>query len=61
MTSPILSIDNLIVSLGKRSNNARIIDGVSLRVREGTTLGVVGESGGSRVLTFGAAAGLRSA
>src|SRR3984957_19930948 len=58
MTSPILSIDNLIVSLGKRSNNARIIDGVSLAVHERETLCLVGESGSGKSVTSLAVMGL---
>jgi hypothetical protein len=31
----VLDIDNLVVGLGKNPRNERIIDGVSLQVREG--------------------------
>src|SRR5271169_28552 len=58
MTSPILSIDNLVVSLGKRSDDARIIDGVSLEVRERETLCLVGESGSGKSVTSLAVMGL---
>jgi peptide/nickel transport system ATP-binding protein len=58
MTSPVLSIDNLVVNLGKHSNNARIIDGVSLEVRERETLCLVGESGSGKSVTSLAVMGL---
>jgi len=58
MTSPVLAIDDLAVSLGRRSNNARIIDGVSLEVRERETLCLVGESGSGKSVTALAVMGL---
>jgi ABC-type glutathione transport system ATPase component len=58
MTSPVLAIDDLGVSLGKRSDNARIIDGVSLEVRERETLCLVGESGSGKSVTALAVMGL---
>jgi peptide/nickel transport system ATP-binding protein len=58
MISPALTIDNLVVSLGKRSDNARIIDGVSLEVRERETLCLVGESGSGKSVTALAVMGL---
>jgi len=45
MTNIVLDIDNLVVGLGKSARNERIIDGISLQVREGETLCLVGESG----------------
>ena len=51
MTNVILDIDNLVVGLGKKSAGTRIIDGVSLQVREGETLCVVGESGSGKSVT----------
>src|SRR6202051_2387122 len=51
MTNTVLDIDNLVVSLGTQSRNERIIDGVSLQVREGETLCVVGESGSGKSVT----------
>ena len=56
MTSPILSIENLVVSLGERG--ARIIDDVSLEVRERETLCLVGESGSGKSVTSLAVMGL---
>ena len=35
MANTILDIDNLVVGLGKKPQGIRIIDGVSLQVREG--------------------------
>ncbi len=51
MTSVVLDIDNLVVGLGKNPRNERIIDGVSLQVREGETLCLVGESGSGKSVT----------
>src|SRR5258707_12687249 len=51
MTNIVLDIDNLIVGLGKEPQGTRIIDGVSLQVREGETLCVVGESGSGKSVT----------
>src|SRR5450631_2824403 len=47
----ILDIDNLVVGLGKNPRSARIIDGVSLQVRAGETLCLVGESGLGKSVT----------
>src|ERR1700741_4760991 len=51
MTDTILDIENLVVALGKRPGASRIIDGISLQVREGETLCVVGESGSGKSVT----------
>jgi peptide/nickel transport system ATP-binding protein len=51
MTDIVLDIDNLVVSLGKDPRNERIIDGVSLQVREAETLCLVGESGSGKSVT----------
>ena len=51
MTDIVLDIDNLIVGLGKNPQSTRIIDGVSLQVREGETLCLVGESGSGKSVT----------
>jgi peptide/nickel transport system ATP-binding protein len=51
MTQIILDIDNLVVGLGKNPRNERIIDGVSLQVRERETLCLVGESGSGKSVT----------
>jgi peptide/nickel transport system ATP-binding protein len=51
MTNIVLDIDNLVVSLGKSEQGPRIIDGVSLQVRERETLCLVGESGSGKSVT----------
>ena len=51
MNNTILNIDNLVVSLGKGSRGPRIIDGVSLQVRQRETLCLVGESGSGKSVT----------
>src|SRR5205807_4072758 len=51
MTSVVLDIDNLIVGLGRNPGNARIIDDVSLQVRQAETLCLVGESGSGKSVT----------
>ena len=56
MTSPILAIENLVVGLGERG--ARIIDDVSLELRERETLCLVGESGSGKSVTSLAVMGL---
>jgi peptide/nickel transport system ATP-binding protein len=51
MTPIVLDIDNLVVNLGKDPRSERIIDGVSLQVREAETLCLVGESGSGKSVT----------
>src|ERR1700756_2169948 len=51
MTSPVLAIDNLVVRLGKNPHGLRIIDGISLDVRERETLCLVGASGSGKSVT----------
>ena len=51
MTPIVLDVDNLVVGLGKNPRNERIIDGVSLQVRERETLCLVGESGSGKSVT----------
>src|SRR6201985_346850 len=51
MTPIVLDIDNLIVGLGRNPRKQRIIDGVSLQVRERETLCLVGESGSGKSVT----------
>jgi peptide/nickel transport system ATP-binding protein len=58
MTAPVLDIDNLVVGLGNSANGPRIIDGVSLEVRERETLCLVGESGSGKSVTSLAVMGL---
>lgn len=51
MTNIVLDIDNLVVGLGRRPTDQRIIDGVSLQVHESETLCLVGESGSGKSVT----------
>src|SRR6202051_4946423 len=51
MTNIVLDIQNLVVGLGKDAKATRILDGVSVQVREGETLCVVGESGSGKSVT----------
>ena len=54
----VLDIENLVVGLGKNGEGDRIIDGISLQVREGETVCVVGESGSGKSVTSLATMGL---
>ena len=47
----VLDVENLVVGLGKNPTRDRIIDNLSLQVREGETLCVVGESGSGKSVT----------
>jgi len=47
----VLDIDDLVISIGNKPDAQRIIDGVSLQVRQGETLCVVGESGSGKSVT----------
>ena len=47
----VLDVENLIVGLGKNPTRDRIIDSLSLQVREGETLCLVGESGSGKSVT----------
>jgi ABC-type dipeptide/oligopeptide/nickel transport system ATPase component len=51
MTNIVLDINNLVVGLGKNPKAPRIIDGISLQVRERETLCLVGESGSGKSVT----------
>lgn len=51
-TAPVvLDVNDLAVSIGTKADAHRIIDGVSLQVRQGETLCVVGESGSGKSVT----------
>ncbi len=47
----VLEIDNLVVGVGKTGAGKKIIDGISLQVRQGETVCVVGESGSGKSVT----------
>jgi len=54
----LLEIENLSVAFPSRTATARAVDGVSITVAEGESLGVVGESGSGKSLTMLAVMGL---
>jgi peptide/nickel transport system ATP-binding protein len=47
----VLDVNDLVISIGNKPGAHRIIDGVSLQVRQGETLCVVGESGSGKSVT----------
>src|SRR3989440_4411695 len=51
MINPILDINNLVVSIGRKPKGANILDGISVQVRERETLCLVGESGSGKSVT----------
>jgi peptide/nickel transport system ATP-binding protein len=51
VTNVVLDIDNLAVGLGKGAKGPRILDGISVEVRERETLCLVGESGSGKSVT----------
>jgi peptide/nickel transport system ATP-binding protein len=63
MMGPLLAIENLRTYFYSRAKRAfiRSVDGASLEVARGETLGVVGESGSGKTVTALSAAGLVSA
>jgi len=59
MTSPLLAIENLrVVFHGDRGRRTVAVDGVSLSLARGQTLGIVGESGSGKSVTALAVMGL---
>ncbi|MET0905644.1 MAG: ABC transporter ATP-binding protein [Tardiphaga sp.] len=54
----VLDIENLVVGVGKDGKGKKILDGITLQVREGETLCVVGESGSGKSVTSLATMGL---
>src|SRR5712691_12015065 len=63
MGAPLLAIENLRTYFYSRAKRAfiRSVDGVSLHVAPGETLGIVGESGSGKSVTALSAAGLVTA
>jgi len=51
MTNTVLDINNLVVAIGLKPTGPKIIDGISLEVRERETLCLVGESGSGKSVT----------
>jgi oligopeptide/dipeptide ABC transporter ATP-binding protein len=49
--APVFSIRGLVVEFQTRSGTLRAVDGVSLEVRPGETVGIVGESGSGKTVT----------
>ena len=49
--SPLLEINNLSIDFLSESGNTRAVDGISLRLGRGETLGIVGESGSGKSVT----------
>jgi oligopeptide transport system ATP-binding protein len=49
--SAVLEVDNLQVAFHTRNGVVRAVDGVSLRVEKGQTVGIVGESGSGKSVT----------
>ncbi len=60
-TGPLVQISNLSVDFSSRHNVARALHGVSLSVHRGETLGIVGESGCGKSITWMASLGLLGA
>jgi oligopeptide/dipeptide ABC transporter ATP-binding protein len=58
MTTPLLHVNNLTIDFDTPTGPMRIVDGVSLDLHPGETLGLVGESGCGKTLTSLALMGL---
>ncbi|TWJ21471.1 peptide/nickel transport system ATP-binding protein [Micromonospora endolithica] len=58
---PVLSVEDLTVTIGTRRGPARAVAGVDWSVRAGETLALVGESGSGKSMSVLAATGLAPA
>ena len=54
----VLEVNNLVVEFPAGKKNIRVVDGVSIKVRNGKTLAIVGESGSGKSVTSLAVMGL---
>ena len=48
---PLLSVENLLLSFGKKSNSSQVLNSISFEIFENEILGIVGESGSGKSVT----------